>query len=168
MKKHHGSDFNIISIVSLLLLLTLIACQSSQFSYRGKEVVEESRIVLKQGGPHEGVWKTKDFTFNYTYTREAGKLKISGDLILDDYYWNMEIMDFIFFRVNYIDSDGKLQDSKPLWSTTYKGWDYEWFIKREIDLPEYAKSIGFSYVGSMRQAGGGGVQLDLWISPLGK
>ena len=168
MKMHHVSNDFLLSIISLLLLSTLLACQSSPFSYRGKEVAEESRIVLKQGGPHEGVWKTKDFTFNYTYTREAGKLIISGDLIMDDFYRNYEIMDFLMFTVNYIDSDGKLQDSKPFWSATYRGWDYEWHIKREIDTPDYAKSIGFSYMGGMRQAGRGGVQLDLWISPLGK
>jgi hypothetical protein len=155
-------------VVVFLTLSTLIACQSSPFSYKGKEVAEDSRIYLKEGGPHKGIWQTNDFTFDYTYTRKGGKLKIDGKLELDDYFQGMEVMDFIFFNVNYIDAEGKLQDSKTLWSATNRSWDFEWVIRREIDMPDYMEWIGFSYSGTLREFGGGGVQLDLWVSPLDK
>ena len=155
-------------IILLVTVSTLIACQSAFFSYRGKMVAEESRIAIEEGGPHKGVWETNDFTFNYTYTRKADRIEISGELALDNYISIIEILDYLFFRVNFIDSDGKLQDSKVLWSTTYNSHNHKWFIKREIELPSYANAIGFSYMGSIREGGGQGLQLFLWFSPLGK
>ena len=155
-------------IMLFVSISTLIACQSSVFSYRGKMVAEDSRIVLKEGGPHKGVWETKDFTFNYTYTQKADRLEISGELTLDNYISMVEILDYLFFRVNFIDSDGKLQESKMLLGTTYNSHNFRWFVKREIVLPSYANAVGFSYMGSIREGGGQGLQLFLWFSPLGK
>ena len=129
-----------------------------------------------QGGPHQGNWETKQVGFKYSYTRKTEMLYISGDLSLyAASYWTYEIVDSLFFRINFIDSDGKLIESRVLWSTVSNHFIYQWHIKeRTLSLPPNTAAVGFSYNGGVREAGGtmpegegGGTALDLWYSPLG-
>jgi hypothetical protein len=160
-----------ISKIGFLIYLTavLFGCQSVFNPYEGKTVNADNRIPLMEGGPHEGAWEAKDLSFKYKYVKNSDKVEISGDLSLHAAsYWTYELVDVLFFRVNFIDSNDALIESNVLWSTVFGNFTYRWFLnERTLDLPPNTAAMGFSYIGRVRQAGGGGTDLDLWHSPLG-
>ena len=158
-------------------LVLLSGCVSVFNPYEGKTVSENNIIPLKQGGPHEGNWATEQVGFKYTYTHHSNTLNISGDLFCyAASFWTYEIVDSLFFRISFIDSDAKLIESRILWSLMTNNLFYQWHIEeRTLELPPNTTAVGFSYSGSVREAGGTtflsggeGVQLDLWYSPLGE
>ena len=174
-KKHL---INICMAVLLLALVTVFSGCVSVFSpYEGKEVSENNRIPLMQGGPHEGNWETEQVGFRYSYTLRSNTLSISGELFCHAAsFWTYEIVDSLVFRISFIDSDAKLIESRILWSLVTDKFFYQWQIKeRSLELPPNTAAVGFSYSGSIREGGGTtphsngeGVQLDLWYSPLGE
>ena len=170
--------FNTLRAILLFVFVGVLAGCISVFNpYEGKTVNENNRIALMQGGPHEGNWETKQVEFKYNYTRHSNTLNISGDLFLyAASYRTFELVDSLFFRINFIDSDAKLIESRVLWSIASDNFNYQWHIKeRTLSLPPNTAAMGFSYSGNVREAGGikpegdgGGAALDLWYSPLGE
>ena len=172
-KKH--ITYKLMALTMFLLTAPLSGCVSIMNPYDGKPVSENNIIPLKQGGPHEGNWETKQVGFKYTYTNSGNMLNISGLLscYVADHY-KFELVDNLFFRVTFVDSDANLIGSKVIWSLTNDNHEYKWQIReRTVALPPNAVAVGFSYTGSVREAGGnrgtdeGGLQIDLWYSPLG-
>jgi len=162
---------NIPKFFSMILLIGLmIGCQSVLDPYTGKVVNEDSRIPLAEGGPYEGVWKTSDMSFQYSYVKDSDSLKISGNLaLLVASCHRFAILDSLFVRINFIDAEGKLIQSKVLWSTVSSNYSYEWKIgERGVELPPDTAAIGFSYIGRLKEAGSDPTDMDLWCSPLGK
>ena len=162
-----------LNIIRILLLFVfaglLLGCQSVFNPYQGKAVKVDNNIPLMEGGPHQGVWETSEVSFKYSFVRNSDKLELSGDLALyAASHWTYELIDNLFFRVSFIDSDGKLIDSRVIWSTVYGNYFYQWNLKqRTLDLPPNTAAMGFSYMGRVREAGSQGTELNLWHSPLG-
>ncbi len=71
--------------VWVILLGSLVACQSGFSSYAGKTVDAENRIELLEGGPHMGSWETRDFLVEFQYSRKRQDLEISGRLLPQQY-----------------------------------------------------------------------------------
>ncbi|MBW1994488.1 MAG: hypothetical protein JRI77_08555, partial [Deltaproteobacteria bacterium] len=121
MMKTDRITMNTFRILLLFLLIAaLLGCQSVLHPYKGKPVSLHNQIPLIEGGPHQGDWKTEDLSFKYNYVKRSGKLDISGNLALHAAsFWTYEIVDLLFFRINFIDSSGRLIESRVLWSTVF-------------------------------------------------
>ena len=161
----------------IISFMSMLGCVSVFDPYTGNPVSENNTIPLKKGGPHEGSWETKQMGFSYSYTLASNTLTISGELsCYEASFWTLEIVDSVFFRISFIDSDANLIENRHLWSRGIDNFIYKWRIpERSLTLPPNTVAIGFSYSGSVREAGGTtpnnggeGIQVDLWYSPLGE
>ena len=156
-----------------VMFSTLVGCQTTFNKYLGKQVPEPSRILLSEGKPHSSLWQTKDLVFQYTCLQESNKLSLSGELTLDELYEQFETLDYLNLWVHFLDSEGKILESKLAWSAAslvvWPGEKKKWSVKSSLDLPSNATAVTFSYMGSVTQADrgrGGDTNLSLFKSPL--
>ncbi len=158
-------------VIGLLLMIiggALAGCQGIHLTFNGKTVAPEARIPLKEGGPFSGVWETNQMVFNYIYSWKSGHFEITGDLALGHTlsgFWS----DFIFFRVNFIDEDGKLIESKVARITSSSYRRTSWSVKFNTNTPPETAAMGFCYMGKVRRGSGHdeSTSWSLWKSPLG-
>jgi len=158
-------------VIGLLLMMiggVLVGCQGIHLTFNGKTVAPEARIPLKEGGPFSGVWETNQMVFNYIYSWKSGYFEITGDLALGNTLSGFR-SDFIFFRVNFIDEDGKLIESKVARITSSSYRRASWSVKFNMKTPPKTGAIGFCYMGSVRRGSGHdeSTSWTLWKSPLG-
>ena len=154
----------------------LVGCQTTFNKYLGKTVPEPNRIPISEGKPPPSVWQAKDLVFQYTCLRESDKLSLSGELTLDESYEQFEILNYLSLWVHFLDSEGKILDSKLALnmasSIAYTGQRKKYAVKSSLDLPINATALTFSYSGSVSQAdelergGGGGTNWRFFKSPL--
>jgi len=159
----------------LLFISTLVACQSSFFSYRGATTKQESRIALLEGGPHLGFWKTKDLSMHYHYLRNPDNLELSGVIELaDSLQYNFTALEYLFLQVNLLDAEGKVLESKRVFTSDYRHMIKKLSFKRSLKLPTGTTAIAFSYTGRVMEGGGTGRVLedagdgdswDFWMTP---
>lgn len=153
------------------LFTAIVACGVRLNYYKGNIVPETNRIPLKEGGPHENVWKTKHLSFAYNYTNNRETLLLHCDVDLNKrVFGGMDIVTYIFFTVNFIDMEGKITRSKVIWNPGFSKEVWKWSFKSELDIPQNATGMVFSYVGSARESQGGSVDsgvvtFDFWKSP---
>lgn len=170
-----------IPIISKLLIwfvsiMLLFACGSKLLNYRGSWVEEQDRISLQAGGPHKGIWQTRDLSIEYQYQQEAQNLLVSGVVNLADYLKIMGTLDHLTLEIQLLNADGIVQDTKGI--RTFG-------IRRSIDsvgkmsfnsrlnLSEDTVAVAFSYDGKITQAGGGAfnsssgdkAEWDFWKVP---
>jgi hypothetical protein len=139
--------------------------------YLGKTVQETNRISISESKPQPSVWQAKDLSFQNTCLRESDKLSIIGQLALNASYEQFEILNYLFLWVHFLDSEGKILDSKVAWSAAltiaYTGEKKKWSVRSSLDLPLNATAVTFSYMGSVSQSGeGGGTNWSFYKSPL--
>ena len=161
--------------ILLLFISTLVACQSSFFSYRGATAVQESRIALRQGGPHVGFWKTDDLSMHYHYQRDWDNVELSGVIELaDSLKYSFTALEYLFLQVNFLDADGKVLETKLALSSDYRHMIKKLSFKRSLKLPTGTAAIAFSYTGRVVEGGGTGRVLedagdgdswDFWMTP---
>ena len=164
-----------VAFLSIAAVFIISGCVSVFNPYDGQTVSDTNMIPLKSGGPHEGSWETKQVGFKYSYTYNGNALNVSGDLsCYAASHHTLELVDSLVFRITFVDSDAKLIGTDIIWTLTNDNFHYQWQIKeRTVILPPNTEAIGFSYTGLVREAGGnkgadeGGIQIDLWHSPLG-
>lgn len=160
-----------------VMFSSLAGCQTTFNKYLGKQVPEYNRILLSEGKPQSSLWQTMDLVFQYTCLQESNKLSLSGELTLDESYDQFETLDYLNLWVHFLDSEGKILDSKLAWSATYSvAWPGEkkrWSVKSSLDLPLNAIAVKFSYMGSVTQAegwtltdDGGATNVRFFKSPL--
>ena len=170
-----NNEFFTMVVAGLFLFVmfsTLTGCQTTFNKYLGKMVPEPNRIALPESKPQSSVWKTKDLVFQYTSDRESDKLTLSGELALNESYEQFENLKYLNLWVHFLDSEGKILDSKLAWSVAsqvaYTGEKKKWPVKSSLDLPLNATAVTFSYTGSVSQ-GAGADNTNQWIfykSPL--
>jgi hypothetical protein len=73
-------------ILTIGVIATLYACQTSGFSSMEKIIPPDKRIVLEEGGPHTGKMDTGDVVIAYEYTWQTDQqpqrlLKIKGSIL---------------------------------------------------------------------------------------
>ena len=160
----------------LFLLSVLAGCQTTFNKYIGKTVPEPNRIPISEGKPQSSLWQAKDLVFQYTCLRESDKLSLSGELALDESYEQFETLNYLHLWVHFLDSEGKILDSKLATniasSIAYTGQEKKYSIKSSLDLPLNATAVTFSYMGSVTQVGewrrgvGDGTNWTFFKSPL--
>lgn len=172
MKNNSNYKTFFVGTIFIIIWGFLAGCQEIYFTFNGETVAPEARIPLVEGGPHNGVWETDQMVFNYDYSWKSGYFEISGDLSLGESLYGFQ-SDGIFFRVNFIDKEGKLIDSKVAGvansSNSYVYDNEAWSVNFNTKPPPEAVTIGFSYIGNARRANGWDepATLGVWKSPLG-
>ena len=144
--------FTITRCVLVIFLVSLAACQSGLFSYRGRIVEPDKRLALSEGGPHEGSWQTFDLTVEYQYEQKAGKLHLSGVAELSDHYKvNYDILNHFYVTVFFLDIEGKVLDSELVLNAISSDLDDTFSFKKNLEIPSNAVSITFHDVIGVRE-----------------
>ena len=159
--KRNNKTRYIIAFTGLLwfvMFTALTGCQTLN-RFIGKTVQKSKRLPISESKPQPILWQAKDLSFEFTCIRESDTLSLTGMLVLDESYEQFEILDYMFFWVHFLDSEGKLLDSKVAWSaartTAYTGQRKRWSVKSSLTLPLNATAVAFSYWGQVVQGGGG-------------
>ncbi len=136
--------FTITRCVLVIFLVSLAACQSGLFSYRGRIVEPDKRLALSKGGPHKGSWQTFDLTVEYQYEQKAGKLQLSGDAELSHHNKaNYEMLHHFYLTVFFLDIEGKVLDSELVLNAISSDLDDTFSFKKNLEIPSNAVSITF-------------------------
>ena len=131
------------------LLTVVIACQTKLFTFEGATVREGISVPLKEGGPHSGKWSYWDdeVVINYTYTKTADTLKISGEVDVIFGRNRTNHTEHFFLRLHFIDADSKIMNSKFLVNTYY--FQPVEIFPFEATLQVPSGTIAFSYDGKL-------------------
>ena len=153
---------NILPIgIILISSVTLIACQTNLFTYRGAAAKPEIRIELKEGGPHTDSWATYDLSVQYEYEKNRDIIKISGDIALN-YRW--PVVETFHMRINFLDRDNRILESRILYAHGYRQLLYHLDFRNQFQLPDGTVAMGFSYDGVLRGHGDDG-DWSFWLDP---
>lgn len=140
-----------------LFLGVVVACQGHLFSYRGAVARQESRLPLREGGPHRGFLKTQDLSVRYHYWREQGNVELSGSVELaKSLRYNFTTLEHLFLEVHLLDAEGRVLESKGVLTSEYRHMVRKLPFKRSLELPPGTTAIAFSYTGRVRDGGGAG------------
>lgn len=147
------SGRHLLFIAVLFGILILMGCVSNSV---GKTVPLENRIVLKDDGPHQGIWTKTHATFEYVYTLTSGQLELSGNIHITELRYRLNVFSF---WLHILDADGKIIEEQGLFvSSQMKSGA----INRNLNLSTGASAISFSYSG---QQGAYDTQIDFYYSP---
>jgi hypothetical protein len=137
----------------LISLVSIVACQGSLFSYRGRTVEPDRRIDLLEGGLHEGSWQTFDLTIEYQYEKKADKLQLSGVAELSDHYkYNYESLDNFYLTAFFLDIEGKVLEGKLVLNAITSEPDDKFSFKKSLEIPPGTVSISFHDMFQVREA----------------
>ena len=124
-----------------------------------KTVPEKKRIELLEGGPYKGEWKTRDLTLIYEYSREPGRLLMSGVVKFRSY----KTLDDFSLGANLIDAEGKVVHKHRIASAGGRRQIEEIPFESEVKLPSETWGVAFSYKGTVRGIGqGAGSPTSFW------
>ena len=157
----------------ILLATGLGACRFVSTSYRGVTVDAENIIVLEEAGPHTEVWKTEDLSVNYSYHKEADRLKFSGLIDFDDSLkYNFTRLDDFDLLIHFLDAENTILAYQHLARHSFYFEIVEIPFDIDFALPPGTRSISFSYDGEASEGGsnrldpeGGGTSWHFWRTP---
>ncbi len=155
-KKRSLVEFKLIG--SILLISFLVACVGKLGTYEGSWVVEDNRISLQDGGPHQGNWQTRDVAIAYTYQQNSQHLKITGDVQLGRYLTTgFNTLEYFTIDIYMLDADGIVLSSKLILNYGYRR-NLDFFEMTPFDdnlvLPADTAAIAFGYRGRVTEGGG--------------
>ena len=145
-----NKDLTIFRIgMSLILLVSLAACQGSMGSYAGKKVDAKDRIELLEGGPQRGSWETRDLFVEFQYSRKLQDLRMSGHIKLQEYLLNIYWIKSLYLKLHLVDADGKVMADEALLKSVanLKRVPSEIPFQVALKIPAEAAAIAFSYRG---------------------
>ncbi len=165
-----------LSPLVILMISILVSCSSLSFSYIGLTVPENNLIYLKNEGTHEGLYQTGDITVNYTYSKNEGRLKISGLINFDNSLkYNFSRIDYFDLWIHFVNSENKIIKNISVSPITFFNEIEATPFEKILELPPDTKAIVFSYSGrvsdggssSKDEVGGGGSSWKFWKTPQG-
>lgn len=171
--KHRMLGF-VRTLFFIIPVLSLTACSGNPFTYEGHVVAEEDRIEIKEGGPHNGFWKTYDINVDYTYEKKTNALFFTGEISFNKHLmYNFRTLEHFYFRIYFVDEEGKILDGKGLVYSGYRVPLGPLSFQKELPLPDDSVAMVFSYTGSADEQGGGidseidgRTDWDFWRSPI--
>ena len=154
--------------VCILLLIGISNCQSSLTSYRGKPVDPKNRFDLLEGGPHKGVWQTRDLLVEFQYLRKQRDLQISGLVKPQTYLLHFNLLKSLLLSSHFVDAEGKVLADETIMSAGYRvEMPEQKRFKANLKIPPDSNAIAFSYRGRAYLSGddGRGSGWDFWQGP---
>jgi hypothetical protein len=168
------AEYNRLAGLAVLLVIALplhFGCSSKNLKLEGQTATQQDNISLKEGGPHEGQWKSGDMVVNYTYSNQADSFNIEGTVALTRRLTNTFRMVSQFqVRVNLLDEEKIILSSVPVviaGNSPIRTWTFT----EEFPAPPGAGAMNFSYSGSASESGGGPfgardqVTTTFWLNP---
>ncbi|MBN1932041.1 MAG: hypothetical protein JW786_10590 [Desulfobacterales bacterium] len=168
-KSHYGFK----GIVSFLLMVGCLACQGRFYGYQGAVVGREYRILLLEGGPHQGSWRTNDLTIYYGYSKKLLRVELSGRVELAGYLQkSFSQIENFFLTLHFLDSAGTVLKSSVLLTAGYRQEIEKLSFNRLIEVVPETAAIVFSYKGRVREGSGtdslrdgDAITWDFWKAP---
>lgn len=143
----------------------LIGCQSGFWNRVGMPVSPENRILLKQGGPEEGAFYTRDLLLVYHYVRDGDSLQMSGTVELRGSTQNFGWLHRLFVRAYFYGPDGRVLDSEPLLVRGRGRSEDTWNFSETLTLPPRTEGMAIGYSGHVRGVGIDAPSWDFWETP---
>lgn len=151
----------------VLICVGMLACRPSWFSYEGSLARPEGRIVLAQGGPHEGTWHDPDLIVRYRYFRKPNRLQLEGTLELGARLTKSfgEVKHFSV-TVVMMDAENRILKTGVLVSVG-QGIIRPWSFRTTVEIPSRVTAMNFSYRGVAfdHAEEGGKVSSSFWKTP---
>ena len=161
-----------------LLIYLIFGCAIKTSLSPGAWVEEKDRITIQDGGPHPGIYQTRDLAIDYKYRDSANNLEVNGTIKLADYIpKGFSTLDYLRIYIHFLSSSGIVLETK---SIKYVGYfrqiDYlgKMSFNGQFDLPSDTVAFAFSYSGKASQGGGspygdnpgsGQISWDFWKAP---
>ncbi len=153
MKPTWIGHIGLTNLVVLLAMVVLFGCSSKNLNFEGRTASQQDNIMLKEGGPHEGQWKSGDMIISYTYSNQAGNIQIEGTIELTRRLTNtFQMVTNLSVRANLLDEERIILVSQPILfagNTPMRNWRFT----RELPAAPGAKAMNFSYSGSAAENG---------------
>ena len=97
--------FGVFKRIFLFLSILLIACQGMQ-----RTIAPADRVVLRQGGPHTGIWEPNTIYLEYQYYKLAGEFKLSVQVKAKNKVWYDGFRVYVLF----VDAGGRVLERKEV------------------------------------------------------
>lgn len=159
----------------LLIMVFLGGCASGSSGYAGRLAAEDNRIVLLESTePIRGIWRSPDIALDYSYLFNSGSVRFSGGLTLADKLMHFTAIDHLYFRIHFLDPDGRVLTSGTAYVAPHRHWIslVRLTFDRTFEVPPGAVAFGFSYTGEVTEGQGGvfgkhdgGISWEFWKQP---
>jgi hypothetical protein len=150
------AEENALGILAVLVTLCCLvtACQGNLLTYKGDTVLSAESIPLKVGR-HTGQWETRDVRVNYTYSRDADQLDVSGRLkFADQIAYNFANIMYFNLRLFLLNDQGTVLHSTGVaTSATFADAQDALSFNKSLQLPPGTVAIAFGYTGEARGTG---------------
>lgn len=147
-KTRFGMTFGSFLIIAILLSGMLSSCQTPGAARIGQDVPTANQIMLKSGGPHTGVFTSRDMTINYSTTVKNNTLNVSGTMDI-----RLRDVDKLSMTIFFIDENGTVFDYDAFFARpqlAVQGRVMDNTFSREFELPDGTAAISFGYTGRTR------------------
>ena len=133
------------------LLLFFCGCVKTPMLYHGNTVSSAPVVILEDGGPTMGEWKTSDVTINFRYVKKGNDLEISGQASLSQsdqmlYSIVQEMDSYIFF----LDKNSRVIETANFieeWTSNTQDIQK---VSKSYKLPVGTTGISFGYSGELK------------------
>lgn len=173
MSRNHsiGAWFRLLATI-LMLTAAGNGCQSKLFSYEGKTASQENNIILQEGGPQSGHWKTGDIVINYSYNNTVNDFQIEGTVELAPRLTkSFRDIGNLSVRANLLNEDKIILKSLTIVIASNVPIR-TWRFNESLSPSPGARAMNFSYSGTAYEGGGGGsmgrgdrIDMDFWRVP---
>ncbi len=161
--------------VILLIMVLLAGCAARPSGYAGRLAAEDNRTVLLESRePIRGIWRSLDIALDYSYLFHGGSVRFSGVLTLADKLMHFNTIDHLYFRIHFLDPDGRVLKSGTAYVAPHRYWIslVRLTFDRTFEVPPGAVAFGFSYTGEVTEGQGGvfekrdgGISWEFWKQP---
>lgn len=169
-KKNHRIQW----LFFIVVVSVLLSC-TSYLTYEGREVAEEDRIEIKEGGPNKGAMQTYDLTLDYVYEQKKDGFTLSGKISWSKHIENnFRMLEHFYLSVYFVDSFGKIIKGKGIIHSGHNMEVENMSFEKHVTLPSGAVAMVFSYSGKAsehstvgeRNVQGGRTDWEFWKSPV--
>jgi hypothetical protein len=137
-----------------------LTCQP--FTQRPNPVDQACRIPLRNGGPHDLAWNTKDLTLDYRYLKREDALTFTGIAALTGGLKEFELVDQFDIKIHFLDEEGRTVKEQFLFSTGYRKENKPFEFQNKLTAPLEAHSFALSYAGKARGPGWNAPAWEFW------
>ena len=149
----------------------LSSCIGSITGLKNHMVKEENRIYLDHGNQKvSSIWSTEDLSLSYKYLISEKTIEMDGKITLAGKITNFGVMEELRLWVNFLDSTGRVIDSKTVYTSPYRKWIPMLVLSfnGSLEVPKESVAIAFSYSGKVIDgvsSDDGGISWEFWKRP---
>ncbi len=137
-------------LLVLLVLLGLVACQSTATFFVGRTVEPALQIPLTAAPTQSGVWQTFDVVIHYDLVTDGDQLALTGNAELGEHYKRLyNRVGHLDLYLFLLDDNAAVLETASLTGSMFNGTEDEITIKANLLRPERLRAISFGYRGSV-------------------